>query len=104
MPPVFGELQLKIAKDEAGGEETDVPKGGPVGEVEEIWCAVIALDVKLRDLVDAIKINQVGVMDHLWLSIARLRSFVDQLHTKLVEWCKISGTRPKSLMSTILWI
>ncbi len=24
-----------------------------------------------------------GVMDHLWLSIARLRSFVDQLHTEI---------------------
>ena len=95
--PVFEELQFEIAKDEAGGEETDVPKGGPVGKVEEIWRAVIALDVKLRDLVDALKINQVGVMDHLWLSIARLRYFADKLHTKIGRMVQDIGDMDKVL-------
>ncbi len=44
---------------------------------------MIALDANLRDLLNTIRIDQVGVMDHLWLSITKLRSFIDLLHTKI---------------------
>jgi hypothetical protein len=51
--------------------------------MEEVQCAVMALDTKLKELVDILKIDQVGMMDHLWGSITHLGSTVDSLHARV---------------------
>jgi len=47
--------------------------------------AMIALDTKLRDLVEGLKIDQMGAMEHLWSSIADLGSFADSIRSRITE-------------------
>jgi hypothetical protein len=82
-PPTVGDDKFKFVKKEDEGEEADVSKGESVGAVEEVRRAVMALDPKLRELVDTLQMDQVGIMGHLWNSITRLRSSVDSLRARV---------------------
>ncbi len=46
---------------------------------------MIALDTKLRDLVEGLKIDQMGAMEHLRSSIADLGSFADSIRLRITE-------------------
>ncbi len=51
--------------------------------MEEVRCAVMALDAKRKELVDTLKINQVGMMNHRWRSMTHLGSMLDSLHARV---------------------
>ena len=92
-PPRFGNLGSELDTEEVEGEEPGDVKGEEPGDVkdepgkemERMRNALIALDIKLQDLVEGIKIDQVGTMDHLWSSIADLGSFADSIRSRISE-------------------
>jgi hypothetical protein len=82
-PKVFGDV--KFASQGKGEEEEDHNglEGEAVSEIEEVWQAITELNAKLKDMVNTLKINQVGIMDHLWSSIIQLGCSVESLHRRI---------------------
>jgi hypothetical protein len=55
----------------------------PAKEMERMRTTMIELDFKLRDLVEGLKIDRLGAMEHLWSSIADLGSFADVIRSRI---------------------
>ncbi len=69
--PSFGNLKFRSdGKDDKEGRST--PK--PTLLLLEIDAAIEELDQKMQAAMETIREDQVGIMDHLWMSILRLSS------------------------------
>ncbi len=82
-PPLFGNLGSKLDPKELEEDEAGDVKDEPGKEMERMRNAMIALDTKLRDLVEGLKIDQLGAMEHLWSSITDLGSFADLIRSRI---------------------
>ena len=82
-PPQFGNLEEELDPEREDEEEAGDSKDEPTNEMKRMRIALIGLDTKMRDLVEGLKIDRIGAMEHLWSSIADLGSFADSIRSRI---------------------
>jgi hypothetical protein len=83
-PPTFGNLKFRKCEDQGEDTDGDVMEDAKEDEeIREIWEVIKDLDTRLLLFVEAVRVNQVSMMDYYWNSIIRLKNYVGLLSLKV---------------------
>jgi hypothetical protein len=83
-PPTFGNLKFRKRGDQGEYTDGDVMEDTKEHEeIEEICVVIKDPNARLLLFVEAVRADQVGMLDYYWNSIVRLKNYVGLLSSKI---------------------